>query len=73
MEDEEYQKAKLELQQAMNELRKLEGKSQGPPYCSFCRRGKGQYSCCVEGPSNVRICNACVMEAYGLMMEECFK
>ncbi|MCG8111584.1 MAG: hypothetical protein N0E59_12560 [Candidatus Thiodiazotropha taylori] len=73
MSDFEYDKAEKELKLAIEELKKMEGKSQGPPYCSFCRRGKGQYLCCVEGPGNVRICDTCIMEAHSLVIKECFK
>ena len=66
----DYKLVQAELKKAMDGLRKFEGKSQGPPYCSFCRRGKGQYLCCVEGNSNVRICDRCVMEAYEIILSE---
>ena len=66
----EVKVAMLQLSEAKEKLRELEGPSLGPPYCSFCQRGKGQYSCCIEGPSNVRICDSCVMEAYGMVTVE---
>lgn len=71
MDDKDFQKAKRDLQLMMDKLRTLEGESQGSPYCSFCHRGKGQYACCVEGASNVRICDVCVMQAYSLVLETC--
>ena len=68
--DIEFKLAQQELKEAFKELRKFEGKSQGAPYCSFCRRGKGQYCCLIEGNSNVRICDRCVMEANSMIQEE---
>ena len=66
----EFKFAQLELRKAVEDLRKFEGKSQGPPYCSFCRRGKGQYSCLIEGNSSVRICDRCVIDSYALILGE---
>lgn len=64
-------RAKLDFinaKQQLNELR--DAQRAGPPYCSFCRRGKGQYLFCIEGRSGSRICEECVFDCYEKVIEE---
>jgi len=68
--DAEIKSASLQLEKAVDDLSKIGGVKVSPPYCSFCRRGKGQYLLCVEGPSNVRICDRCVLKAHEMIMNE---
>ncbi|GJM10573.1 MAG: hypothetical protein DHS20C11_28490 [Lysobacteraceae bacterium] len=72
MDEAEYEvkQAVVRLKKATEKLDQLRGKDQGPPYCSFCRRGKGQYSFLVEGPTNSRICEFCITEANMLLTME---
>ncbi len=63
----DYARAKRELSDA---VRRLKGETHrddtpskpfasGPPYCSFCGKGKGEVDAMISGPS-VFICNECV-------------
>ena len=68
--DAEIKSSSLQLEKAVDDLSKIGGVKVSPPYCSFCRRGKGQYLFCVEGHSNVRICDNCVIKAHEMIMNE---
>ena len=69
MDEIDYEKARKELEDAMNDLRKFkkekeetisyEKSERNEPYCSFCGKYKGQVKLLISGPS-VHICNECV-------------
>ena len=64
-------KAINDAEKAKKELDKISRRSDATaPYCSFCRRGKGQYLFCVEGHDNTRICESCVVDAYIKVINE---
>jgi hypothetical protein len=74
----EYQKAQIELGQAINSLRALAGKDPipfsvpdpsqkaEPPICSFCGKGSNQVKRVIAG-HKANICNECVLLAVDIL------
>ena len=66
----DFDKARREMNEAANALRRIAGKPEipfvpsgpgQPPYCSFCGKGRSEVKRMMRGPTEVYICNECVV------------